>query len=146
MWKQYLPSVAAFLVGIGVDISGYQNFPLAVGLWVLSCLLLIYPLWSHIKRLRPRVFLKLQSQVAPIEFLYTEKKEPFEIKKHDNPNITIIKIGVQNLTQQIIRYCYVRIEKIQQGDPSSLFNLFDKAKHISIRRREKSAINWRWGC
>ena len=50
---KFAPAIASFIAGVGVELSGYENFTLAVILWGAAVLLLGIPAWPWIKRWRP---------------------------------------------------------------------------------------------
>lgn len=53
---KFMPAIASFIAGVGVELSGYENFTLAVILWGAAVLLLGIPAWPWIKRWRPFTF------------------------------------------------------------------------------------------
>ena len=48
MWKRYIPSFAFFLLAAGLQLSGYQNPYVAISLFVLGAILLIYAAWPKL--------------------------------------------------------------------------------------------------
>lgn len=60
---RYLPSVALFLAGLGVQVSGFENVWVALSLWALAALLAIVVSWNWLKRLRFSVEVLPQSEV-----------------------------------------------------------------------------------
>lgn len=49
---KFAPAVASFIAGVGIELSGYENFTLAVLLWITAVLLLGIPAWPWIKKVR----------------------------------------------------------------------------------------------
>jgi len=70
----------------------------------------------------------VESQPPVLELMYTENDWPFQINNADNPNITMVQIGLKNGSPKIVHNCYVRIERVESEESSSLFNLLDKPK------------------
>lgn len=70
----------------------------------------------------------IESQSPVLELIHTEKEWPFELTKLENSNITIVQIGLKNRGSKIVHNCYVRVERVESEDSSSLFNLFDKPR------------------
>jgi len=70
----------------------------------------------------------VESKPPVLELVYSEYEWPFQVSKTDAPNVTAVKIGLKNTSPKIVHDCYVRIERIESEEPSSLFNLFDKPR------------------
>ncbi len=86
----------------------------------------------------------VESQPPVLELIYSENEWPFELNKTDNPNVTTVQIGLKNRSPKIVHNCYVRIERVESEEPSSLFNLFDKPR-LAVPTPPKQVLSIRAG-
>ena len=72
--------------------------------------------------------------------MYSENEWPFQVNNTDNPNITMVQIGLKNWSPKIVHNCYIRVERVESEDSSSLFNLFDKRK-LAVPKPQKEILS-----
>lgn len=85
---KFIPAIATFLIGGGLQLSGIQIPWLGYGLMIAGVLLFVIPAWSYIRRLRfqnPIVFNKLKEnhQVQPLS---SEERELLDFYERQKEN------------------------------------------------------------